>query len=92
MDSNLAALATADNADYFVVYDVDAGITKKILASNVVDFDGQLNKLDIKANDMFLDDTLTGSSYGSVFDMYKTIDFSTSADGACWLFGKFPTN
>lgn len=85
-------LASADDADYFIVYDVDAGVTKKILSSNVVDNATQLNKIDIKANDMFLDDTLTGISYGSVFDMYKTIDFSTSADGACWLFGKFPTN
>jgi len=66
-----------------MVYDVDAGMTKKILSSSVIpDLGaGEINSINITANDMFLDDTLTGSTFGSVFDIAKTVNFSTSTDG-----------
>jgi len=58
----------------------------------VADGSTQLNRLEIKANDMFLDDTLVGATYGSAFGLYKTIDFATTPDDACWLHAKFPSN
>jgi hypothetical protein len=96
VDNNLNVLATAADEDYFIIYDVDAGLTKKILASNVISEGGGtgsgINVIDIRANDILLDDTNTGIEYGSVFGIYKTVDFSTISDGSCWVTAEFPAS
>ena len=50
-----------------------------------------ISELEIKADEMSLDDTIIGVDYGTAFNMYPTCDFGSSASGAIWIDVNFPT-
>lgn len=89
IDTSLATLSSAEGSDYYLIYDVDADEVKKISSSSA---GSGLNTIDITPDRLRLDDTDTGINYGSVFNMFETLDFEAGSDGACWFTSKFPDN
>ena len=51
-----------------------------------------IDVIDIRAENMSLDDTNTDVSYGTAFSMIETVDFEPTGDGSCWISCKFPDN
>lgn len=50
-----------------------------------------ISELEIKADEMSLDDTIIGVDYGTAFNMYPTCDFGSTTSGAIWIDMNFPS-
>lgn len=51
---------------------------------------GGINEVEIKPDELYLDDSLTGSDFGNVFNMIPTVDFGPSTNGGIWGILKMP--
>ena len=49
-----------------------------------------IEHMDIRPNDMRLDDTATGSDEGTAWNIISTVDFDNAIDGSVWFSFKFP--
>lgn len=76
------------NDDYLPIYDASNSEIRKISVANLGT--GGINTLDIRPENLSLDSTETGTSRGSVFGIYETIDFPNSVNGAAWYTFKLP--
>jgi hypothetical protein len=51
-----------------------------------------INEIEVKASDMFLDTTDTGSDKGTLFGIMDSVNFTPGIQGTAWLNFEFPAN
>lgn len=83
--SNLTSMTSPKSDDYLLIHDVSENINKKFLSSSL-----STSSKNIYPYQMNLDFNDEYSSFGSIFNSIKTVDFDIYGKGSVWFSFNFP--
>lgn len=81
--------SSTESTDLIPIYDQSNSEVRAISVGDLNVGSG-IGVMDVRPDDVSLDDTNTGNSRGDVFGMFETIDFPNTATGSIWYSYKFP--